>query len=115
MNPIALLATWAGALIPTFLLSRLTLLLVKRGERHKFTRLAFAHGLALVLGMLLVGLGTGEGGLESRVANMLGPGLITGLAYNAIPQGFWLITESVWRDWRQERAEAKASETQEDA
>jgi hypothetical protein len=105
MNPMYLnwIALWAGALVPTFIVSRLTLLLIKRSQRHKFLRLAFAHGLALAIGVLLVGFGTGTGDFSARITNMLGAGLITGLYYNAIPQGFWLSAEYVWRDWRRGR------------
>ena len=108
------LSTWFGALVPTFLLSRLTLLLVKRGERHKFSRLAFAHGLALGLGMLLVGFNEGPSGFEGRVAHMLSlAGILTGLSYDAVPQAFWLIAEYIWRKGRRARM-AEESEISED-
>jgi hypothetical protein len=129
MNPIALITTWAGALVPTFLFSRLTLLLVKRDNRHRFFHLAFAHGLALLIGMLLVGFGTHDNSPLSLVEYIFGPGLITGLYYNAVPQAFWLFSEYVVRSYRARRerlerimamveaktAEAKASAPSEGA
>ena len=82
-----MIAIWFGALIPTLLLSRLTLLPVKPEHRGRPSRLLLAHAIAFALCVLLLGL----------TANMFGDGLVSGARVYALPQIFWFILEWVWR------------------
>ena len=74
-----------GALIPTFLVSRLYLRLSKSWDGGA-TRLLIVHGMSLVTAGLLAGMGMADGGA------FVGMQAIT--AY-AIPQGFWLVFDLI--------------------
>lgn len=91
---------WLGALVPTFLVSRLTLMLVKRANRHKVSRLAFAHGFSLFIIALLHDFLSAEGGFDARVADMFRAGLVSGVVAYGPPQAFWLIAEYFFRKRR---------------
>jgi len=92
-----MIAIWFGALIPTLLLSRLTLLPVKPEHRGRPSRLLIAHALAFGLCVLLLGFTDGEGGIGGRIANMFGDGLTSGARIYALPQAFWFVAEWFWR------------------
>jgi len=92
-----LVGFFIGGLIPTFIVSRLTLMLVGRGARHTFVWLLFAHALSLFLCALLYGFGSGRGGFDARVANMFGPGFGLGLSAYFLQQTSWLIAEYFYR------------------
>ena len=93
---------WLGALIPTFLVSRLILMLVKRANRHKLSRLAFAHGFSLFVIALLHGFLSSEGGFDARVANIYRAGLVASMVAYGPPQAFWLVVEYFFRKRRRE-------------
>jgi len=95
--PMDMIAIWFGGLIPTLLLSRLTLLPVKPEHRGRPSRLLVAHAIAFALCVLLLGFTDGEGGIGGRIANMFGDGLVSGARVYALPQIFWFILEWVWR------------------
>ncbi len=78
-----------GALVPTYLVSRLFLWLLKklRGDTLYFP---LANCMSLALCVLLYGFGTGEGGFENRLDNMIWQGVLNGLVLYALPQAIWL-------------------------
>ena len=88
-----MIAIWFGALIPTLLFSRLTLLPVKPKHRGRLPYLLVAHLLAFALCVLLLSFTDGIGGIGDRIANMFNDGLSRGAKVYGFPQAFWLVVE----------------------
>jgi formylglycine-generating enzyme required for sulfatase activity len=80
-----LLGQLIGALVPTFLVSRLLLWLL-RGWNAGLGRLAFAHILSLLICALIAGMGRADGGAFAP--------LEAGLAY-LLPQGVWFVVDVI--------------------
>ena len=98
---VVLVATIIGALIPTFLVSRLLLWVFKRLSERIY-HIPLSHILSLIICVLAWGFGTGEGGFAPRVANMLGPGIIIGLFVYTPGQVLWTIFD-FWRIRKKQR------------
>lgn len=80
------IAFFIGALVPTFLVSRL-LLLVTRGWAGGYRRLALCHAGSLLIASFIGGMGMADGGAFA--------GLDALLTY-ALPQAVWLAFDA-WR------------------
>jgi formylglycine-generating enzyme required for sulfatase activity len=80
-----LLGQLIGALVPTFLVSRLLLWLL-RGWNAGLGRIAFAHTLSLLICALIAGIGRADGGAFAP--------LEAGLAY-LLPQGAWFVVDLI--------------------
>ena len=90
-----------GALIPTFLLGRLMMYLM-REHKPQGRRIAVANVFALLCSVLLAGFGSGEGGFGSRVETMLSPRMIVAMLIAYAPaQAVWALVD-VWRIRRQQ-------------
>jgi hypothetical protein len=79
MNTAAWFAMTLGALIPTFLISRLYLWIMKSWDGGT-RRLLVVHGGALLTGTLIGGMGFADGGAFAPLKALL--------SY-ALPQGLW--------------------------
>ncbi|WP_191060020.1 hypothetical protein [Geminicoccus harenae] len=79
------LLAFLGALIPTFLLSRVFLWLMRKWDGG-LSRLLIAHGLSLAISAFLAAMAMADGGAMA--------GLQALIAY-AQPQGVWLVFDLV--------------------
>jgi len=86
------LVTIIGALIPTFILSRLLLWSLKRWQAPHW-RLIVAHGLSLSIAIVIAGLGNADGGSFAGERSV---------AIYAPAQAFWLIVDFI-RHFRSSR------------
>lgn len=93
----AWLAFILGALIPTFLLSRLVLWFTKTWDGN-YRRLILVHSMALLIASLLGGMGMADGGAFAGAQ---------ALATYFLPQLVWLAIDC-YRQWRTNSAIAGA-------
>lgn len=79
-----------GALVPTFLLSRLLLWLTRGWSEGGIRRLLTCHAGSLLIAAFIGGMGMADGGAFAG---------IQAAAIYAIPQAVWLAFD-LWRLWR---------------
>jgi len=85
MDEAALAGVFLGALIPTFIVSRITLWMLRTWQA-KFSRLLFAHSVSLLVVAFVAGTG---------MANGCGFVGIDAAAMYFLPQVVWLCIDSV--------------------
>lgn len=81
-----------GALVPTFLISRVLLFATRGWTGGGYRRLALCHAGSLLIASFIGGMGMADGGAFAGVEALL--------AY-ALPQAVWLVFDA-WRLWRRQ-------------
>lgn len=79
------MAFFIGALLPTFLISRFLLFILKKWDT-KYKKLLFAHAISLLIATVIGGMGMADGGAFAAVQ-----------AFGAylLPQALWLAVDAV--------------------
>lgn len=80
------IAFFVGALVPTFLVSRLLLLATRSWSTGGYSRLALCHGCSLVIASFIGGIGMADGGAFA--------GLDAAASY-AVPQAAWMAFDAL--------------------
>ncbi|MFT7572141.1 MAG: hypothetical protein ACI9JL_003189 [Paracoccaceae bacterium] len=97
----AALAAMVGGLLPTLLVSRLFIFVLRRIYRYSLPIILTGHLLSLCISILLSGFGSGTDGFDNRIDHMLSwDAFVSGIRTYLVPQMLWVLVEISIFCWR---------------
>jgi hypothetical protein len=102
----AALAAMVGGLLPTLLVSRLLIFILRRIFSYSIRIILTGHLLSLCISILLFGFGLETDGFDNRIDTMLSwDAFVAGIRTYLVPQGLWALVEISIFWWRRRNEE----------